>query len=151
MQPKRPDFYFITKNRPSRLYAPFIVELQVGEFDNNHKGKMATYNSMILETSVRRNFITSILTNLEEMIFVKSSRIAPLSDTFKHDFSDEKKFWLDDTSGLSGLNYIQQMLDTPEIVGYDEQLNFTISIKNPYVSINVLNGQFLKSFSKVFY
>lgn len=128
MKARRPDFIFLDKNMPYLLYSPFVVELQVGDFDNSHKLRMTNYNTMILETSVRRQFVISIITNLSKMFFFKTVRVSHEPPIYKHVASPEINFWPDKT--LSGLNYMQQMIDTLSIVGYDPSLNFTISIES---------------------
>lgn len=128
MKSRRPDFIFLDKNMPYLLYSPFVVELQVGDFDSAHKLRMTTYNTMILETSVRRHFVISIITNLSKMFFFKTVRVNHNLPSYKHVASPEINFWPDKT--VCGLNYIKQMIDTPAIVGYDPSLNFTISIED---------------------
>lgn len=124
---KRPDFAFFLKNKPHPLYAPFVVELQVGNFDNEHKAKVIRYNLSILEVHTHRKFIISVLTNLENMLFIKTERC---ENYFSHFISVNTKFWYDGTSKICGLHYIQQMLDEPHIVGFDEKLNFCVDIDN---------------------
>ena len=62
------------------------------------------------------------------MFFFKTVRVNHESPSYLHVASPEINFWPDKT--VSGLNYIQQMIDTPAIVGYDPSLNFTISIES---------------------
>lgn len=121
LAPKRPDFVVLTKDRPSSMYAQFIIELQIGTINDEHRGKIIAYNTMVLEANTDRVFITSILTNLDVIIIIKSERLN--MNVIQHTLSPEVDFW------QKGFKYIQHMLNNPTEVGYSEQANFTIEIE----------------------
>jgi hypothetical protein len=125
MENRRPDFVFLLKDKPNLIYAPFVVELQVGPFDKKHKAQVIRYNLSILDINTRRQSITSVLTNLEQIMFVQSNR-AKNDHGFDHILSVPMNFW----EPPWGLRYIQQMLDDPTKCGYDESLNFCIRIES---------------------
>lgn len=88
------DFAVVKKERPD--YAPefcmFVIELQLGPLDNTHKGKVIMYNRYILDTRPTRVFIVSVLTNLTELILIKTERA---KDGFSVSMSSPIEFWSD--------------------------------------------------------
>jgi hypothetical protein len=123
---KRPDFVFLTKDNPVQLlYASFVVELQMNKINSEHKGKIIKYNTEVLEANPRRKDITSVLTNLDVMHLVKTYRNKDKEgkEEIRHLVSNPIMFWTD------GLLYIQQMIETPDQVGFHQKDIFTIDIK----------------------
>ena len=121
----KPNFAFVKNGERSVVFVPFVVELQLDKnIDNAHMGKIFRYNIEILKANPRRQFITSVLTNLDTMYLAQTTRDSKKPHYLSHKLSSEFKF-MD-----KGLLYIQQMLKYPKQVGYDENFLFSIEIKN---------------------
>lgn len=135
---RRPDFTFTKKSAPEKLYlyyAGFVVELMVKKLDDNHKGKLMVYNQEILNTNPCREYVISVLSNLDDMLLLKSTiKLAKKNEGFViyHYFSKPINFWTD------GYKYIKQLHNSPKTAGYDEKYNFTIMISREYF-IFILN------------
>ena len=132
---RRPDFIFIYKSGTHKinlLYASFVVEILIADVsDKNHLGKLVLYNEEVLNSNPRRPFIISVLTNLNDLVLVKSEPGPDKDGNFTgeiiHRISKSMNFW------SKGLKYIKQMHDNPETVGYDETYNFSIKISRGYL------------------
>lgn len=129
----RPDFIFIKASAPNEinlLYASFVVEIQsnLKTLDDEHLGKLVLYNEEVLNSNPSRIFVTSVLTNLRDMVVIKSESISQESQTnveeqrIIHRISKTIKFW------SHGVKYIKQMYNSPETAGYDENKIFSIQI-----------------------
>lgn len=73
----RPDFVLNVANKPpTPYYCSFYVELLLNnvETDKDHKARAVQYNEMILEARACRKFIISMITDLNNMLLIKSSR-----------------------------------------------------------------------------
>lgn len=117
----RPDFVILDNiENINPHYAWFFVELQTNDkIDDEHKGKIVKYNTMILEANVRRKYIVSVVGNLNIMHLVKTERT---NEGFLHQLTDEIDFW------NKGMSYILQMLDDPSHAGYTSQEIFHVKI-----------------------
>ena len=79
----RPDFIFIEKTAPVKInpvYASFVVELMLSKtekktIDDKHIGKVIHYNSEILICNPTREFIISAVSNLYDIMFIKTEAI----------------------------------------------------------------------------
>lgn len=129
---RRPDFVVIKHSEIGNinlLYASFVVELQVGKkLDDEHKGKLVMYNEEVLNSNPCRKFITSVLTNLQDMVLIKSEMVTEDQDNIQiyHTISKNIAFW------TNGVKFIKQMHDKPETAGYQENLNFYIEISKGF-------------------
>lgn len=127
---RRPDFIFIKKSGPSKLnllYASFVVEMQVGQFDNDHIGKLMKYNEEVLNSNPGRKFITSVLANLDDILLIRSKPgVKDDKHVIYHKISKNINFW------EHGINFIKQFLDDPKSAGYDEKNNFSVEISREY-------------------
>lgn len=106
-----------------------MVELMVGTLDKKHKGKLMLYNEEILNSNPSRQFIISVLSNLNDMILLKT-KVVPSTDEqceFIHEFSKHINFW------VHGVKYIKQLHNLPKTAGYDEAYNFSIQISREYL------------------
>lgn len=126
---KKPDYIFIKDTasyKTNLIYASFVVELQVKTINDEHIGKMLRYNEEVLYCNPARQFVISVLTNLEDIILIKSqpgpNKNGQFDDDIIHYVSKYINFW------KHGVKYIKQMHSLPEMVGYDEQKNFSIKV-----------------------
>lgn len=128
---RRPDYVVIPavegKKKISPLYGLFAIELKLADLtindDDQHVEKLITYNDEVLSSHPSRGFITSVLTNLETMVLVKSTR----GDTTAHQTSQPIEFWTD------GIKCLKQMLDSPlDTAGYSDDFNFFIHVSQGY-------------------
>lgn len=76
----RPDFIFVEKTAPKNInpiYASFVVELLFNNetIDNKHIGKVIYYNQEILICNPTREFIISAVSNLHDIMFIKTVAI----------------------------------------------------------------------------
>lgn len=128
---KIPDFSFFNGLIQHFCHLLFLVELQCGEIDDSHRGRILDYNHKVLLKNPNRTFIISTLTNLDEMILFQSKRTS--DNSVKHMSSIRIDFWEE------GLKCIGQMLLNPELVGYDQNYDPRIEIKNKYSLSFMLN------------
>lgn len=142
----RPDFLFFGHDFSftSSLYASFVVELMLnkynpakpdkeGTLDNQHKGKVCKYNLNILNYNKRREFVVSAVTDLMNIVFIKSEKnsIDPKPNQSQtdetqvfHTCSRKFKFWEE------GVKLLKIFLDNPYLAGFDEKLLFYLEIRN---------------------
>ena len=99
-----------------------MVELQCGEIDNGHRGKIMNYNHQVLQNDPYRKFIISALTNLDEMILFHAKRTT--ENNIMHMSSIPINFWKE------GLKCISEILLKPQLVGYDQKYDPRIQIKD---------------------
>lgn len=73
---ERPDILIHEANKPKIAYnCWFAVELLLSDpNDKEHKVRTAEYNRQILEERCCRNLIISMVTNLNEMLLIKTKR-----------------------------------------------------------------------------
>lgn len=130
---RRPDYIFIKISEPDEinlLYACFMVELMVGKsLDKKHMGKLMLYNEDVLNANPSREFIISVLTNLNDMLLLKSEVCTNDNAEYeiKHTFSKHMNFW------KHGVKYIRQLHNLPITAGYDDDKNFSIEISDGYL------------------
>ena len=130
---RKPDFTFTKKSAPKKLnlyYACFVVELMVKNLDYIHMGKLIVYNEEVLNANPSRKYIISVLTNLDDMLLLKSEiRLDKKRGGYEivHRFSNCINFW------TVGYKYIRQLHNSPKTAGYDEKYNFTIMISRGYL------------------
>lgn len=119
----RPDFVFITKNTPIKPYnCPFVVELQLGNIDNEHKCRVILYNRFILESIPWRRYIISAVTDLDRLILFKTQReIDPDTgaDVFKSQETNEVDFW------GRGIYILIHMITKFSDVGFKKSMNIS--------------------------
>lgn len=101
--------------------------------DNSHMAKVILYNEEVLGSNPCRTFIISVLTNLLDMVLIKSELV--LDEKGKsfiiHRISQHINFW------TQGYKYIIQMYNLPETVGYNEMNNFQIMLSSGYIYIYI--------------
>ena len=135
----RPDFVFVKKNMPCKsYYCSFLVELQLGSLNEEHKGRLLVYNIQVLESLPMRGFIISALTNLDQFIRMKTKRVANhnMKDTYIHEESIEVNFW------NRGIEFLHQMLDEPFCVNYKDCFAISFKVHNKdYFITNFLGNQ----------
>lgn len=122
----RPDFMFVEEFKQHLVYSWFLVKIQKDQyFDQRHKTNMKKYNETILLANPCRDFVVSILTNLNSAMLVWSKREkqgSQTTDSFIHQQTETFKFW------NQGLYYIERMLKDPKIAGYEDNKNFSVEI-----------------------
>lgn len=113
----KPDFTcHIGDNIKNIFGCAFVFELfkKQGEqnFDNEHKAKILIYNEAILNANPLRSFIISILTNMEQIMFIKSRRIDEDRNFYKYEHSYcELEF-------VKAIKMLHYALLNPEAMGY---------------------------------
>ena len=126
----RPDFIFVKKDWPLKsAFCSFAVELQLGEIDKEHLGRIKSYNKHVLESAPMRSFIISAVSNLEEMVLFKTNRTA--NGAIKHTRYFFVDFW---TRGIELLHY---MINEPQFVGFNHgslAFNLKIGSKTHYIT-----------------
>jgi hypothetical protein len=135
----KPDFVFVKKNMPCKsYYCSFLVELQLGSLNEDHKGRLLVYNIQVLESLPMRGFVISALTNLDQFILMKTQRVANhnMKDTYIHEESIEVNFW------NRGIEFLHQMLDEPLCVNFNNcfAISFKVHNKNYFIT-NFLGNQ----------
>jgi hypothetical protein len=119
----RPDFVFITKSTPLRPYnCPFVVELQLGNIDNEHKCRVILYNRFILESIPWRPYIISAVTDLNRLILFKTQRETDPetgADVFKSQETNEVDFW------EKGIYILIHMIKKFDQVGFQMSMNIS--------------------------
>lgn len=119
----RPDFVFITKNTPVRPYnCPFVVELQLGNIDNEHKCRLILYNRFILESIPWRESIISAVTDLDRLILLKTQRrLDPETGAyvFESQETNEVDFW------RKGIYILIHMINKCSQVGFNMSMNIS--------------------------
>ena len=134
----RPDFIFVEKNMPTNpFYCSFVAELQVDTINLDHKGRMFQYHEMFLLDNPCRPFVTSMVTNLNAAVIIKTSRIEG-TNLLTHFEWREIPFWLDKTSSepspFTGIKLLKHMIKNPKCVGYENpKINFEINGKMFYL------------------
>lgn len=121
----RPDFMFVEEFKQHLVYAWFLLEIEKDlTFDKRHKINMRKYNEEILLSNPCREFVVSILTNLNCAMLFWSKREKLNDDTcsFIHEQTVTFSFW------DQGLYYIERMLKDPRIAGYEDDKNFSVEI-----------------------
>lgn len=130
---RKPDYIFIKRSGPHKInlfYASFVVELMVKTLDYDHMGKTVLYNEEVLLSNPCRQFIISVLTNLLDMVLIKSEVFQLNGQSIiMHRISQNINFW------TVGYKYIIQMYNSPETTGYDEKNNFQIMLSSGYLYI----------------
>lgn len=108
------------------VYAWFVIEIMLAKnnFDRKHTAKTKRSNEEILLANPRREFVISILTNLDTAMLIKSTRSESSSsgEKFHHELTMTFSFW------DQGLFYIDQMLNNPNLAGYSDDSNFSVKI-----------------------
>lgn len=114
----RPDFVFIAKQTPVRPYnCPFIVELQLGKIDDEHKCRVLYYNRYVLDSIPWRSQIISAVSDLDKLILIQTKRDE--NGDLKHFVTNEISFW---NEGIYTLNY---MIHNCDQVGFDLSMNIS--------------------------
>ena len=127
----RPDFVIVMRNMPCKsIFCSFIVELQLGNIDNDHKGRVIMYNQLVLRTQPIRETIVSALTNLEFFILMETRRNG---EDYIHRESIPMSFW--DT-----VSCLHQMLRDANCVHFNYPLSFYIENRE-YIITRFLGKQ----------
>ena len=125
-----PDFMFVKKDWPLKsAFCSFAVELQLGEIDKEHLGRIKSYNMHVLQSAPMRSFIISAVSNFEEMVLFETKRKA--DGTFKHTRYLPVDFW------TRGIEYLHYMINEPRFVGFDDDslaFNLQIESKTHYIT-----------------
>ena len=85
-----PDFslFPIAYSRSAAACA-FNIELQLGTLDPEHKQRALTYNALAMQANPSRLFTLTAVTNLRQIMFVRTSRASEGSDDFDVRYSIE--------------------------------------------------------------
>lgn len=119
---KRPDFSFAKKsNYNSLVYAPFLVELQINDFDNKHLGKVMGYNTEILKFNPKRQFIISVLTNMKQIKLIRTERSLKNPKEITNKQSEPQDF-------CTAFPILLHMLTYPETAGYIDDSGIKVQI-----------------------
>lgn len=130
----RPDFIFIEKTAPVKInpvYASFVVELLFNKttkkkIDDKHIGKVIHYNQEILICNPTREFIISAVSNLYDIMFIKTESKKQESYQFFHTHTTYN-FWSE------GYKYLKQLIENPEDAGFTQASKFEIKIPRMYL------------------
>ena len=135
----RPDFIFIEKTAPVNInpvYASFVVELllsnptQKKTIDDKHIGKVIYYNEEILLCNPTREFIISAVSNLHDIMFIKTEAIKQEKKEdpcqFFHKYTTYN-FW------EMGYKYLKQLIENPDEAGFTKASKFEIKIPRMYL------------------
>lgn len=106
----------------------FVIELQVGKLDPSHKAKVVIYNEAILRLNPTRRFVISVLTNMVDVMFIKSTR-SSVKTVSNHDYShcyfyDTLNHDDGDKCG-PGLMKLVHCLESPSTVGFSPSIGFS--------------------------
>ena len=120
---KSPDFMFVEKTAPKNInpiYSSFVLVLSK-YIDDKHIGKVIHYNQEILICNPTREFIISAVSNLHEIMFIKTEAAKKT-----HQFSTYN-FW------SVGIKYLKQLIEMPEKAGFTETSQLIIKIPRMYL------------------
>lgn len=120
----RPDFIFVEKTAPKNInpiYASFVLVLSK-YIDDKPIGKVMHYNQEILICNPTREFIISAVSNLHEIMFIKT-------EANKHHQFSTYDFW------SVGIKYLKQLIEKPEKAGFNQTSKFEIKIPRMYLML----------------
>lgn len=119
-----PDFAYHQSTDIHRIFdCAFIIELQSNnEQDDEHKAKTIIYNEAILNSNPVRTHITSVLTNMDRIVFIKTTRVNTGREFFKykHTIYQSPLIVLKEQGQLEtpGLRMLMYCLKNPVEMGY---------------------------------
>ena len=83
-----PDFSLFSKGYSRSVAAcAFNIELQLGELDPDHKFRALDYNARVMTANPSRSFTLTAVTNLNKIMFVRTSREMEGSNDFVEQYS----------------------------------------------------------------